>query len=216
MSISDTGEGMSEETKARIFEPFFTTKESGRGTGLGLSTVYGIVKQSGGNVWVYSEVGKGTRFTIYLPRFKGEVSSQEPSPQPPARADGHETILIVEDDAMVRTLVAQMLSHSGYRTLAAETTDEAMRICSDPSIGLDLIISDLVMPGMDGREVARLALQLRPKVRLLFMSGYTEHAVLRQNLFEPGAYFIQKPFSQATLAVKVREILDDTAPAQYA
>lgn len=213
LSISDSGVGMTEETRARIFEPFFTTKEAGRGTGLGLSTVYGIVKQSGGNIWVYSELGKGTTFTIYLPRSSGAALPQAPAPRPPHKSTGDETILIVEDDPKVRMLVAAMLSHSGYRTLIVGNADEALRICSDPEVKLDLIISDLVMPGTDGREVGRRAQELRPDIRVLYMSGYTEHAVLRHNTFESGALFIQKPFSHAALASKVRDILDGKTPA---
>jgi CheY-like chemotaxis protein len=210
MSISDTGAGMSEETKARIFEPFFTTKEPGHGTGLGLSTVYGIVKQSGGNIWVYSELGKGTTFTIYLPRFSGDTPRPALPQSAIQEATGREHILIVEDDPTVRTLVAAMLSQCGYTTLAAASGEEALQICADLSVQVDLVVSDLVMPGMDGRDVGRHALELRPGIQLLFMSGYTEHAVLRRNIFEPGIFFLQKPFSHVALARKVREILDGT------
>jgi PAS domain S-box-containing protein len=208
LSVSDTGTGMSEETRARLFEPFFTTKEVGRGTGLGLSTVYGIVKQSGGNIWVYSELGKGTTFTIYLPRFTGEALPQPFVHRTAQKATGDGTILIVEDDPTLRQLIADMLSHSGYRTLIAVDGHDALRICSDPDVKLDLIISDLVMPGLDGREIGRRALKLRPTVRILHMSGYSEHAVLRHDIFEPGASFIQKPFTAAGLASKVHELLD--------
>ena len=211
LSISDNGSGMTEETKARLFEPFFTTKEVGRGTGLGLSTVYGIVKQSGGNIWVYSELGKGTTFTVYLPRFTGAARPVQ-TPRPAQKSSGSESILIVEDDPTVRQLVAAMLSHSGYQTMMSESAGEALAMCADPAMKLDLIISDLVMPGMDGWEFGRRALQLRPEVRLLYMSGYTEHAVLRQNIFESGASFIQKPFTQAGLAGKVRATLDGKIP----
>lgn len=212
LSISDTGTGMTEQTKARLFEPFFTTKEVGRGTGLGLSTVYGIVKQSGGNIWVYSELGKGTTFRIYLPRFFGSAAPQTASAYVTHKSTGNEVILIVEDDPAVRKLVAAMLSNSGYQTLAAAHAEDALGICADSTVEIDLIISDLVMPGMDGREFGRRAVALRPEVRVLYMSGYTEHAVLRQNLFESGEFFLQKPFSHAVLASKIREILDGPTP----
>jgi PAS domain S-box-containing protein len=208
LSIIDTGTGMSEETKARLFEPFFTTKEVGRGTGLGLSTVYGIVKQSGGNIWVYSEFGKGTTFNIYLPRFVGATERQAPVTRTARKSVGNEAILIVEDDPTVRKLVAAMMSNCGYSTMVADNAEQALALCDDPAVKMDLIISDLVMPGMDGREFGRRALELRPEVRVLYMSGYTEHAVLRQNIFESGEFFVQKPFSHAMLANKVRDILD--------
>ena len=206
LSVSDTGTGLTEEAKTRLFEPFFTTKEPGRGTGLGLSTVYGIVKQSAGNIWVYSETGKGTTFKVYLPRFTGE-EVEEHRPVQSTQKLGHGNILVIEDDLAVRKLVCLMLGQSGYRAIAAGNADEAIRICSDLSQPLDLLISDLVLPGVDGREIGRRALEARPELKMLFMSGYTEHAVLGQNPFESGKFFIQKPFTQAALARKLREIL---------
>jgi two-component system, cell cycle sensor histidine kinase and response regulator CckA len=206
LSISDTGHGMDVQTRARIFEPFFTTKEAGRGTGLGMSTVYGIVKQTGGGIYVYSEIGKGTRVAIYLPRLAADVQEALPS-QADAPQTGTETILIVEDEESVRKLVAVMLERSGYAVVMASGGEEAIRICQDHSVHLDLLITDLILPHIDGQEIARRAREHRPDLKTLFMSGYTEHAILRKGKFDEAAYFIQKPFTRAALTTKVREIL---------
>ncbi len=208
LSVIDTGQGMDEETKAHIFEPFFTTKEIGRGTGLGLSTVYGIVKQSGGHILVSSEPGKGSSFSIYLPR------AEDASPPAvkgafgtlPAQRTG-ETILVVEDDVNVRHLVVSMLRSSGYRVIAPATPSEALRICSEFSTRVDLLLTDMVLPETDGEAVAQKATASRPNLRVLFMSGYTEHGILRLSGFDRGSRFIQKPFTKAMLTAKVREVL---------
>jgi hypothetical protein len=208
LSVSDTGQGMDEETQRHIFEPFFTTKEVGRGTGLGLSTVYGIVMQSGGHIRVSSQPGQGSSFSIYLPRaaelmppaVKG-VSGSTPAQR------GADTILVVEDDETVRHLVMSMLKSSGYNVIAPATPHEALRICGEFSTRLDLLLTDMVLPETNGSEVAEKALRSRPNLRVLFMSGYTEHPVLRLPGFDRRAPFIQKPFTKAALTAKVREVL---------
>ncbi|MCX6628304.1 MAG: response regulator [Candidatus Solibacter sp.] len=208
LSVGDTGQGMDEETMRHIFEPFFTTKEVGRGTGLGLSTVYGIVKQSGGHIRVSSEPNKGSSFSIYLPRANEltPADAKGASGAMPAQRTG-ETILVVEDDATVRHLVVSMLKSSGYRVVAPATPHEALRICDEFSTPLDLLLTDVVLPEADGVEVAEKAVASRPNLRVLFMSGYTEHPVLRLPGFDRAAPFIQKPFTKATLTAKVREVL---------
>ncbi len=208
LSLGDTGQGMDEETQRHIFEPFFTTKEVGRGTGLGLSTVYGIVRQSEGHIQVSSQPGNGSSFSIYLPRA-ADLASPVPkgaSGSTPAQQGG-ETILVVEDDETVRHLVASMLKTSGYRVIAPATPSEALRICGEFSTPLDLLLTDMVLPETDGAQVAEMAVASRPNLRVLFMSGYTEHPVLRLPGFDRGAPFIQKPFSKAALTAKVREVL---------
>jgi PAS domain S-box-containing protein len=211
LSLSDNGQGMDEETQRHIFEPFFTTKEVGHGTGLGLSTVYGIVKQSGGHIQVSSQPGKGSSFSIYLPRAAtlSPSAAREASGADLAQHGG-ETILVVDDDENVRHLVASMLKSSGYRVIVPATPYEALRICDEFSTPLDLLLTDMVLPETDGVQIAEKALASRPGLRVLFMSGYTEHPVLRHPAFDRGAPFIQKPFSKAALTVKVREVLQGT------
>gem|GEM_PF-1134715 len=213
LCITDTGHGMDEETRLQIFEPFFTTKELGRGTGLGLSTVYGIVKQSGGSISAYSEPDKGTTFTIYLPSASGpDLAVPETIAPIPAR-QATETVLVVEDDDTVRKLVTTMLGNAGYTVLSPATPDEALGICADREIRIDVLLTDLVLPHTDGTAVARQATAHRPDLKVLFMSGYTEHAVLRRQTFDHNTPFLQKPFTQSMLAAKVREILEsETRP----
>ena len=208
LAISDTGHGMDEETQRHIFEPFFTTKAPDRGTGLGLSTVYGIVRQSGGAIETYSEPGRGTSFKIYLPAAVG-TGPGLPEPAAPAPASkASEAVLVVEDDETVRTLVVTMLTSLGYTVLRADTPDEALRLAADNSVHIDLLLTDMVLPQTDGATVAQHALVHRPDLKTLFMSGYTEHAVLRRRLPDSPAAFLQKPFTQSVLAKKVREVLD--------
>jgi hypothetical protein len=208
LSLSDNGQGMDEETQRHIFEPFFTTKEVGRGTGLGLSTVYGIVKQSGGHIQVSSQSGKGSTFSIYLPRAASVAPPAAREASGPALAQhGGETILVVDDDENVRHLVASMLKSSGYRVIAPATPHEALRICGEFSTPLDLLLTDMVLPETDGAQIAETAVASRPNLRVLFMSGYTEHPVFRLPSFDRGAPFIQKPFTKAALTAKVREVL---------
>jgi CheY-like chemotaxis protein len=207
LSISDTGVGMTSEVKERVFEPFFTTKEQGKGTGLGLSTVYGIVKQSGGNIWVYSEPGQGTTFKIYLPQvdepldeLKEEVLKEIPR--------GDETILVVEDEETVRKLAIRLLKSQGYRVLEAPDGGKALLLCEKLKERIHLILTDVVMPGMSGRKLAERLKQIHPEMKVLYMSGYTDNAIVHHGVLEEGTKFIQKPFTLENLARKVREALD--------
>jgi PAS domain S-box-containing protein len=207
LAISDTGMGMDAETQARIFEPFFTTKELGKGTGLGLSTVYGIVKQSGGFVWVYSEPGHGTTFKIYLPQVDAEKTTKG-KPVDEAAQHGSETILVVEDEEVVRKVAREILEGAGYDVLVADKSEEAIRLCIEHPQEIHLLLSDVVMPGASGREVADRLVSLRPEMKVLFMSGYTDEAIVHHGVLDPGVKFIQKPFSLAALCKRVREVLD--------
>jgi PAS domain S-box-containing protein len=204
LAVSDTGEGMDAETAALVFEPFFTTKELG--TGLGLSTVHGIVKQSGGHVWVYSEPGGGTTFKIYLPLVE-EAPNSEVAEGPPVHDGNGETILLVEDDAEVRTFVSRMLLDSGYSVFAASNGDQALLLARERQ-RIDLLLTDVVMPGASGRETAQRLRELQPDAAVLYMSGYTDDAVLRRGVLEQDTAFLQKPFGSADLARKVRQVLD--------
>lgn len=206
VSVSDTGSGMTADIQERIFEPFFSTKERDRGTGLGLSTVYGIIKQSGGYVWCYSEPGKGTTFKIYLPRVE---SADDPVPivTPPAATRGSGTILLVEDEAAVRHVASRILRQNGYTVLEAADGAAAIALCRAHTGQLDLVVTDMVMPGMPVHELAAQIRVVRPETRVLFMSGYTEDAALRQRLLEPGAAFLEKPFSVQTLTRAVQGAL---------
>ncbi|HLK63981.1 MAG TPA: response regulator [Bryobacteraceae bacterium] len=206
LAVSDTGTGMDEATKSRIFEPFFTTKEKGKGTGLGLSIVYGIVKQSGGEVMVYSEPGHGTAFKIYFP-VVAEAAGEITGPVEAAPVAGTETILLVEDEHQVRGLTRSMLMRHGYRILDASSGPEALALVSDMDISIDLILTDIVMPQMNGLELAQQITAARPGIKVLFMSGYTDDAVVRQGFLKAETPFIQKPFTSATLQAKVREAL---------
>ena len=208
LAISDTGCGMDAETQSRIFEPFFTTKEKGKGTGLGLSTVYGIVKQSGGYVFVYSGPARGTAFKVYLPRVEETVGPEVASPRTRVTCRGSEIVLLVEDEDSVRELVSEALETQGYKVLTATRGDQALKIAGRREQKIDLMVTDVVMPGMSGRELAKLILQGRPQARVLFLSGYTEDAVLHQGALDTGTAFLQKPFTLDALACKVREILD--------
>ncbi len=206
LAVSDTGVGMSEDVQRHLFEPFFTTKGPGAGTGLGLATVFGIVKQSGGSIYVYSEEGRGTTFKIYLPAATGTV---EPGAAPdPAAELGSETVMLVEDDESVRNLVRTMLETKGYEVLAAAGADEAERMCAARSGGVDLLLTDVVMPEVNGRALAERLAAMSPSMRILFMSGYSDEAVYRHGEISPNAAFIEKPFTDRTLARKVREVLD--------
>ena len=202
--FSDTGVGMSESTRERIFEPFFTTKDVGKGTGLGLPTVYGIVKQSGGYVWVDSTPGEGTTFRIFIPSVAGVPDSTQPAAiaAPPR---GNETILIVEDDEDVRVLTALMATTAGYHARTAPNGEAALRILEASEETIHLVLTDMVMPGMTGRHFARQLMERRPGTRLLFMSGYIDD---RQRVIGPDEHFIGKPFSSAALLRKIRDVLD--------
>ncbi len=207
MAVSDNGRGMSEEIQAHVFEPFFTTKTLGEGTGLGLATVYGIVGQNRGFINVYSEVGRGTTFRIYLPACSEEVLDATGEKQAEV-SEGHETVLLVEDEPSILSLATQMLERLGYRTLAASTPGEALRLAREHAGEIHLLITDVVMPGMNGSELARQLLAFHPRLKSLFMSGYTANVIAHQGVIEKGVNFMQKPFSFRELSAKVRQALE--------
>ncbi|HXI62073.1 MAG TPA: GAF domain-containing protein, partial [Pyrinomonadaceae bacterium] len=207
LSVSDNGGGMDAEIQAQIFEPFFTTKGVGKGTGLGLSTVYGIVKQSGGNVWVYSEPGKGTAFKIYLPRVD-EVEEPEIALPAPAASRGKETILLVEDEEQVRNLSKEILEGYGYSVLAAPDGSAGLSLGQEFPGRIDLVLTDVIMPQMGGKELVDQLKSLRPDSKILFMSGFTDDAIIHHGVLDDGVFFLQKPFTTECLAAKVREVLD--------
>ncbi|MCA9524404.1 MAG: PAS domain S-box protein [Myxococcales bacterium] len=211
LSVSDTGIGMQAETLAQVFEPFFTTKERGKGTGLGLSMVYGIVKQSNGNIWAYSEPGIGTTFKIYLPRIAEQPARARRRPQPTV-ATGTETVLIVEDEDAVRRLAERILRGAGYDVHVAARGDEALRVCDELDGALDLLLTDVVMPQMSGRALAERLVERFPGLEVVYMSGYTDDAIAQHGILELGTRFVGKPFSAAELTRIVREALDTRAP----
>jgi two-component system, cell cycle sensor histidine kinase and response regulator CckA len=208
LTVSDTGTGMTSDVQARIFEPFFTTKPVGQGTGLGLSTVYGIVKQSDGFVWCYSEVGQGTTFKIYLPQATVRALPVAPSGLASELRGGNETILVVEDEDVVRSLACRGLRDQGYTVLEARHGREALDQVEGGRQSIDLVISDVVMPELSGRELGSRLAALYPELPVLYMSGYTGDDVIQRGLLEPGVPFQQKPFTPEGLARKVREMLD--------
>jgi len=209
LAVSDTGVGMDEATSQRIFEPFFTTKEVGKGTGLGLATVYGIVKQSGGDIWVYSEPGHGTAFKIYLPQMEA-VASVAVGLAIASAVDhgGSETILLVEDDEAVRRLARLSLERSGYNVVESENPKEAIRVADHFSGQIDLLLSDVVMPESEGPLLFHRLAKVRPSLRVLYMSGYADEAIVRHGIVVEGTPFLQKPFTPLSLSAKVRDVLD--------
>ena len=207
LAVSDTGTGMDARTQARIFEPFFTTKEQGKGTGLGLSTVYGIVKQSAGHIWVYSELGTGTTFKVYFPRIFETLEKAQASIAQATSIRGSETILLVEDDAGVRELTRELLVGLGYAVLTAANGHEAVRISDTHPERIHLIITDVVMPKMNGRELVERVRPKRSDVKVLYMSGYTNNSIGDHGVLEPGLFLLEKPFSREALGRKVRELL---------
>jgi len=210
MAVTDTGYGMDAETQSRIFEPFYTTKEVGKGTGLGLSTVYGIINQSGGHIWVFSEVGIGTTFKIYLPRFEDETSIAVSSQVAKSAYEGTETVLIVEDEEVVRTMVVKLLSEMGYRILPASRGDEALRISREHTGPINLLLTDVVMPQMSGNDLAESIKETRPDMKVLFMTGYTATGQNNLSSTDVQRPYLQKPFSLGSLASSVRKVLDET------
>jgi two-component system cell cycle sensor histidine kinase/response regulator CckA len=209
LAVSDTGVGMSREVQEKAFEPFFTTKEKGKGTGLGLSTVYGIVKQSGGNIWISSEPLKGTTFKIYLPKVEGALDPLHRRADSASLREGTEVVLLVEDETPVLDLVARFLRHQGYTVLEAADGEQALRIAeAHGKERIHLLLTDVVMPKMNGRELADRLKRLRPDLKVLFISGYTDNAIVRHGVLDAGVNFLQKPFSVATLGQKIRGALD--------
>jgi two-component system, cell cycle sensor histidine kinase and response regulator CckA len=207
LSVRDTGHGMDEATKAHIFEPFFTTKEIGKGTGLGLATVYGVVKQSGGFIWVDSSLGKGTTFEVYLPQVAGKQAIAGPEEKLPAVPGGSETVLIVEDEAGVRELACQFLRVKGYNVLEADSGLDALDIARRHTGTIHLLLSDMVMPKMNGGDLAARLKAIRPEIRIAFMSGYSEFSRGDMSKGFPEAPVLQKPFSPASLVEIVRGAL---------
>jgi two-component system, cell cycle sensor histidine kinase and response regulator CckA len=211
LSVGDTGIGMTDEIKQHVFEPFFTTKEAGHGTGLGLATCYGIVKQNGGNIWIYSEVGLGTTVKIYLPRVDeaAEALPARDTIENRGTLDGSETILLVEDEAAVRAVALRALQVHGYRVLEAANGEEALRIAGEHAgRDIQLLITDVVMPKIDGKALADAIRALYPNTKVLFISGYADSVIIQRGLFFPHFELLQKPFSPQQLAQKVRRILD--------
>lgn len=208
LAVSDTGVGMDREVQSRIFEPFFTTKELDKGTGLGLSTVYGIVKQSEGYIWVYSEAGRGTTFKVLLPRIDKDIERKESEHAVQATSGGFETILLVEDDDLLRKMAQDLLHLIGYNTLVAKNGEEALKLCERHEGPIHMVLTDLVMPGISGLVLSRLLKAIRPETKVLYMSAYTDHAIVNHKLFEPAEAFLQKPFSVEALSRKVRHVLD--------
>jgi two-component system, cell cycle sensor histidine kinase and response regulator CckA len=213
LAVIDSGSGIDAETLAHIFEPFFTTKEVGKGTGLGLATVYGVVKQSDGYIWVETKPGQGAAFQIFLPRFA------EPAPAIPAAAlpasevvGGSETILLVEDSEPLRELAQSFLETHGFRVYAAQNAQEAMQLEAQHAGQFDLLLTDVVMPGMNGKALAEKMLVKQPGLRVLFMSGYTDSFIARHGMLEAGMVLVHKPFTEEDLVRKVREVLDTTSP----
>jgi len=206
MTVTDTGKGIDEQTRKRIFDPFFTTKEIGKGTGLGLSTVYGIVKQSGGDIMVYSEIGHGTTFKIYLPRVDEDVAAPIPTVED-ENYSGTETVLLVEDEEIVRNLVREILKNFGYKVLEAAEGNEALSVCQTYPDTIHLLLTDTIMPGMGGIELKARIIKLRPEIKLLFMSGYTDDSLTVGGVLDPKIAFIEKPFTPDSLVRKIREVL---------
>jgi len=211
LAVSDTGSGMDKVTLARIFEPFFTTKQLGKGTGLGLATVYGIVKQSDGYIWVYSEPGMCSTFKIYLPRVDAEVSREEAPETPVPLPSGSETVLLVEDDLTVLMLASEMLRMNGYTVIQAHDGREALDLVRRHGQPIHLLLTDVVMPEMSGRQLAQGVADIQPGIRVLYMSGYTDGVIAHHGVLDAGVAYLQKPFTADFLARKVREVLDTRA-----
>lgn len=208
--VSDTGQGMDDHTRDRIFEPFFTTKPEGKGTGLGLSTVYGIVKQSGATITVDTALGRGTAFRIYFPRTQAELSAPQAAP---VRQEGSERLLLVEDDRSVRELAERIFRDRGYRVKATADASEALRVFAAAPHEIDMIVTDLIMPGMSGRELVQALHQIRPDLKALYVSGYTEDEIIRRGLHDPSVAFLQKPFTADELVDKVQSLLEVSPPS---
>jgi CheY-like chemotaxis protein len=206
--VRDTGVGMDAETRAHAFEPFFTNKETEEGTGLGLATVYGIVKQSGGHIRLHSEVGRGTRFELLLPRVDEPAEETSAAAEPSPAPRGTEAVLVVEDEGAVRSLVARSLRGLGYTVLEAADVPQAMERLADPAVSIGLLLTDVVLPGAGGKALVGRARSLRPKLKVLYMSGYATPILTQRGILEPGVQLLQKPFTRASLARRVRQVLE--------
>jgi two-component system cell cycle sensor histidine kinase/response regulator CckA len=213
LAVTDTGCGMNEETQSRIFEPFYTTKELGKGTRLGLATVYGIVKQSGGFIWVYSEPGHGTTFKVYLPRVDNPLTAFRPAKRPMAIRKGMETVLLVEDAEPLRALIKEFLKETGYMVLEAENGNEAIRIASAFGGPIHLLLTDVIMPNMGGKQLAEQLTSLRPSTKVLFMSGYPNDSIVQSGILANGVVFLEKPFTRETLLQRMRQVLEELPEA---
>jgi two-component system cell cycle sensor histidine kinase/response regulator CckA len=209
ISVSDNGLGMAPETQEHIFEPFFTTKEAGKGTGLGLSTVYGIIRQSGGSIWVYSELGQGTTLKIYLPRVDEQATRYNRPTVTNEIPKGTETILLVEDEEIVRGLAREVLEMNGYKVLESGDPQDAISLCQRHKGPIHLLLTDVVMPGMSGRTLADRVSKIRPGLRIAYMSGYTSDAIVHHGVLDADVRFIQKPFTPDSLARTLRAVLDE-------
>jgi CheY-like chemotaxis protein len=207
IAVNDNGMGMDEETVSHIFEPFFTTKEKDKGTGLGLSTVYGIVKQSGGYIWVYSEKEKGTTIKVYFPRVDESIKPDTKSEVSAKFLNGTETLLVVEDEDMVREIITHTLNRYSYTLLVANGPDEAFQLCKKYTGKINLLITDVIMQGMSGRDLAQQLSPRYPEMKILYISGYTDDIIIHHGILDQGINFMQKPFTPYTLARKVREVL---------
>jgi CheY-like chemotaxis protein len=212
LAVSDSGTGMSPETIAHIFEPFFTTKGGTKGTGLGLATVYGIVKQSGGYIWVYSEPEKGSTFKVYFPRVDEQVEKNAQNARNEKAERGSETVLLVEDDDAVRELAEVILTAHGYAVICANGPKRAEEIAEERGDKIDLVLTDVIMPTMSGRELVKKLSAKNPRLRVLYMSGYTDNVIAQGGVLEEGLAFLQKPFTPRALSQKVREVLDAAVP----
>jgi CheY-like chemotaxis protein len=208
LSVTDTGEGMGPETREKIFEPFFSTKKGGKGTGLGLATVYGIIRQHDGHIGVYSEPGHGACFRCYLPLADESVAELIAPKEEPALVDGTETIMVVEDEEAVRRLAVRVLKGQGYEVLEAEDADSCLALLRDWEGPLDLLLTDLILPGVEGRELSGRVLELFPESKVLYMSGYSEDIITHRGILEEGIPFLQKPFTVGGFSARVREILE--------
>jgi len=208
ITVSDTGEGMTDEVKAHLFEPFFTTKDQGKGTGLGLAMVHSIVKQNGGHIFVYSEVGKGATFRIYLPRVREEVVREKNESEDMDKLRGTETVLVVEDQDVVREMAVALLSDLGYTVMEAKDGLVALELCRRYRGKIHLLLTDVIMPRLGGRELADQVRELHPESRVLYMSGYTDETISHHGILEQGAELVPKPFTEAVLVTAVRKVLD--------